>query len=464
MSNKAITETETVNQFTDLSDLFATANGLNVPHLDQYLGVWAISTEGMYSRISFIRNVDLHQHIHAHMTADGMKQIEAQSRDEQGYEVVRGGVAVINAVGTLQKRASSFSGATSTIRMRRAIRNAANDDSVSGILLRIDSPGGTAAGTADLADDIKSARAHKPVYAYIEDLGASAAFWIASQADKVYSNRTAIVGSIGTYAVLYDMSQMAENEGVKVHVIRAGEFKGAGEPGTEITQQQLDEFQSRVEEINEHFVRGVSAGRKMSLARTRELADGRVHIGQRAVELGLIDGIQSLDETITALSKARSKRTMSQTSDTSAGETKVEHVDPAASIDQIKAACPNCDSEFVLSQLERKATVSEAQTAWIAKQQEKLQAAEAAKAEAEEKAKQAETPKPGVKALGTGGTDQAASFDGDPIVAWNEAVENEMKVTRGNRQRAASNANRKNPGLREAMIEAHNAAHGRNVA
>ena len=147
--------------------------------------------------------------------AAGTASFRTEADQLRGYEITETGVAVIAISGILEKR--------QTHHVRSLLRNATEDERVVGILLVIDSPGGTVAGTADLAASIRSAAKVKPVHAFVEDLAASAAYWAASQAGKVFANtNTAMVGSIGTYAVLIDSSEMANKAGIKVHVIRAG--------------------------------------------------------------------------------------------------------------------------------------------------------------------------------------------------------------------------------------------------
>ncbi|MEK6247295.1 MAG: S49 family peptidase [Planctomycetales bacterium] len=167
------------------------------------------------------------------------------------------------------------------------------------------SPGGTVAGTKELADEISAADKKKPVWSYCNDLCASAGYWGASHASKVFANDMAMVGSIGTFMVINDYSQMFQDAGVKVHVIRAGDFKGSGTPGTEVTEEHLAEWQSKVDQLNSFFTAGVKKYRGFSAKQITDIADGRVHIVKSAVDLGLIDGVQSLDKTLAALSKQK---------------------------------------------------------------------------------------------------------------------------------------------------------------
>jgi len=227
--------------------------------------------------------------------------VEAAGKDSSGqpryYEVTAGGIAVANLVGPMMKGVSKFGG-TSTVLARKDIRQAARDADVDAILLRIDSPGGHVAGTSALAADVVSANAAKPVYAHIEDLGASAAYWVASGARRVTADETAEVGSIGTVAVVEDSSEMAEKAGVKVFVISTGEYKGSFVPGTEVEDSHLEYVKERVADLNGFFLSAVSAGRNLSGKALDAVTDGRVHIAGKALELGLIDTVSSLDETI----------------------------------------------------------------------------------------------------------------------------------------------------------------------
>ncbi len=217
---------------------------------------------------------------------------------------VDGSIAHVFVRGPLVKQDNfwvRYFGFTSTATLRQTIEEAMANRTVGGILLHIESPGGSVFGTGDLADTIRAARDVKPVYAYIEDIGASAAYWIASQADRIFTNPTALTPAIGTYMVIDDWSKWFEDKGIKTHVVRAGKFKGAGEVGAKITEEQLADFQREIDSLNQHFVAGVAKGRRMSIDKVVELADGRVYVGAEAQRLGLIDGVQSLELTIRQL-------------------------------------------------------------------------------------------------------------------------------------------------------------------
>lgn len=209
--------------------------------------------------------------------------------------------AVIEIVGVMRKYstwASWFFGDAITSQLAERVNAAAADSSVDSIALYIDSPGGEVAGTPALAEVVWWARQRKPVTAFIADLGASAAYWVASQATKIVASPGSLVGSIGTYSVIADFSAVFERAGIKVHVIKAGEFKGAGVLGTEITEEQRVEFQRVIDSINREFLKAVARGRELPGDLVRALADGRVHPAGEAKRLNLIDEVGWFEDVV----------------------------------------------------------------------------------------------------------------------------------------------------------------------
>lgn len=214
-------------------------------------------------------------------------------------------VAVID-IASVMTKAGSWWGGPGTAQIRQDIRRAAADPNVSGIMLAIDSPGGTVAGTADLAADVREARRSKPVYAQIEDLGASAAYWVASQASAVFANDpTALVGSIGTLLTVYDMSEAAKREGVEAVVFATGELKGTGLPGAPVTEAQRQYLQGVVNATQTYFDAAVKNGRGLSAAELAAVRTGGVFPAATALDLKLIDGIQPAGRTLKALANER---------------------------------------------------------------------------------------------------------------------------------------------------------------
>lgn len=227
------------------------------------------------------------------------------------YNIDSNGIVAVNILGHLMKGWSKYGG-TSSVWARRVLRQAASDSKVKGILMIIDSPGGTVAGTADLAAEVQRTAQIKPVIAYGEDLVASAAYWVATQADRVYASATTEIGSIGTVAVVEDLSGAAAMEGIKVHVISTGKHKGDFFPGTEITAEQLEKLKIRVEDLNSHFLTAVTKGRHTSREMVDDWATGEMWIAEKAKRKGLIDGVESLEYVMQELAEnVRPRRTRS---------------------------------------------------------------------------------------------------------------------------------------------------------
>jgi signal peptide peptidase SppA len=249
----------------------------------------------------------------AKLSADQVEDIKSARADggadhprlERGYEL-RGNVAVIPIRGVIAKYASQVNGSsqprgTAAETVLRGLRAALSDDAVKGILLNIDSPGGTVSGVPALAEEIFAASGEKPIWAYSQDLMASAAYWIGSQAERIYAGQAADIGSIGVYAAVVDSSRAAEADGVQVHVVKAGEHKGAFVPGAAVTEADLETLQRHVDETRELFVEAIARGRKADAAQIATLANGDTWRADRALERELIDGVRSFEGTLAAM-------------------------------------------------------------------------------------------------------------------------------------------------------------------
>lgn len=275
------------------------AIALPVPfaRMSDYFGCWAYEPDRFRAQWELIGDTDLARHMAGPPPSRTPTVLTEPTKSGRS-------IARVVARGTLMKGQSSFGG-TSTVQLRRDIRQAAADPNVSGILLDVDSPGGTVAGTADLAAEVRAARRRKPVWAHIDDLGASAAYWVASQADQVFANdRTALVGSIGTLMTVYDYSAAAEKGGVKALVFATGPLKGAGAPGAAVTEDQRAYFQRLVDDSQASFDAAVRSGRGMTADQLAAVRTGGVFTAQQALDLKLIDGIRSVDRTLEALAAA----------------------------------------------------------------------------------------------------------------------------------------------------------------
>ena len=210
-------------------------------------------------------------------------------------------VAVINISGTIISGADSkdniFSqtnGVTSGSIMKQ-IREAAADDSVKALVLRIDSGGGSATAAEEVGRELKrfKEKTKKPIVATIGNTGASAAYWIAVCAsDKVYANATTLTGSIGVYMPYMNTEELFKKIGITSNKIKSGPYKDIMSSDRPMTPEEQAILQNIVNEIYEQFVTTVAV--------VKSLADGRVYTGLQAKNLGLVDEIGDYYDALAA--------------------------------------------------------------------------------------------------------------------------------------------------------------------
>jgi signal peptide peptidase SppA len=222
--------------------------------------------------------------------------------DETGVPTVArvaNGIAMIRVGGPMM--AGAYYGATDTSAVTRLVRAAAASPDVQGIMLDIDSPGGEVGGVSILADEIRAARAKKPVAAHVSGMGASAGYHVAAQASMITAERSAKVGGIGVSTLVGDASKALADAGIKVHLITSGGLKGQGAPGVPVGEDYLADTQRLVGEYYDDFVAGIAEGRGWDDDRARSLDQGILWSAHSAFELGLIDGVLTRGEALLAL-------------------------------------------------------------------------------------------------------------------------------------------------------------------
>lgn len=180
----------------------------------------------------------------------------------------------------------------------KKIKNAKNDKNNQGILLKIDSPGGTVyeSDEAYLALEDYKLTTGRPVFAYFTSLAASGGYYIGSAADVIFANRNCLTGSIGVIAgQSIDATALMEKLGIKMTTITAGRNKNMGNYNSVLTEEQRAILQSVADEAYEQFTEIVSKARDMDISKVKELADGRIYTAKQAKENGLIDEVCSYE-------------------------------------------------------------------------------------------------------------------------------------------------------------------------
>jgi signal peptide peptidase SppA len=217
-----------------------------------------------------------------------------------------GSVAIIPVFGVLAPRADAFtdvSGVTSYSRLSAQLRDAVADKGVRNIVLDINSPGGSVAGNQEFASEVMRARTKKPILAQAQYLAASAAYQIASAATEIVAAPSAQVGSIGTYSIHNDLSAAFEQLGIKRTYISAGSGKVDGNETGPLTDSARARRQKSVDEAYDAFVATVVRGRGngTSESKVRDTWGAYVYGAREAKDLGLIDKIATLDQTLERL-------------------------------------------------------------------------------------------------------------------------------------------------------------------
>lgn len=197
-----------------------------------------------------------------------------------------------------------------TDKIASTLKSMLADESISAIILDVDSPGGTVYGVAELAEEIFQARGKKPIVAVANSLAASAAYWIASAADEIVVTPGGEVGSIGVYAMHVDMSKWLEDEGLKVSFVQFGENKTEGNPYEPLSKEARAQIQKRVDEYGDMFVAAVARGRETTAGMVKKrFGQGRMFGAEEAVEIGMADRVATLEEMAAKMAPGKYRRT-----------------------------------------------------------------------------------------------------------------------------------------------------------
>ncbi len=200
-----------------------------------------------------------------------------------------GNVALIPIEGILTVNGASTFGqsAVSSAEIAGFIKEANENSQVQVILLEINSPGGSAVASDEIASAIKQSK--KPVVALIREVGASGGYWIASAANYVIANKMSITGSIGVVSSYLEFSRLLEEYGIGYERLVSGEHKDMGTPFQRLTVEEKAIFQKKLDKIHDFFIEEIAQNRKLSILKVKEIATGEFFLGVEALELGLVD-------------------------------------------------------------------------------------------------------------------------------------------------------------------------------
>ena len=263
--------------------------------LDLLRSAWAIQPE---------RLLEIQSIYDTHLRGEkiDLPAIEARlgrplASEQQEYRIREGGVAVLSVEGVLAPKANLFmriSGGASTQLLSKQVESAIADPRVRGLILQVDSGGGSALGVPELSDTIRELSAIKPIVTVTDGVMASGAYWLGSAANAVYGSGTTVqVGSIGV-VMTHDYTPNAP--GRQTTEITAGRYKRMATSAKPLDDEASAYLQQMVDHIYSVFVDAVAQNRGVSAeAVLQHMADGRVFIGQQAVDAGLLDGFATVD-------------------------------------------------------------------------------------------------------------------------------------------------------------------------
>ena len=184
------------------------------------------------------------------------------------------------------------------------LEDARKDPSVVGVIMHINSPGGSVYASEKIYKEInKLKETNKPVYAVMQELAASGGYYISAPCEKIFASNETFTGSIGVIMQSYSLEGLFEKYGIKEQNITTGKMKVAGSPGKALDKEEKEYLQNLVDSAFSRFVKVVADGRDMSEADVRKLADGRIYDGSQAVENGLVDSIGDLEAAYKDMAK-----------------------------------------------------------------------------------------------------------------------------------------------------------------
>ncbi|WP_320171994.1 signal peptide peptidase SppA [Maridesulfovibrio sp.] len=199
-----------------------------------------------------------------------------------------GRIGIVNIQGTI----------TESLPAVKFLRELRRDDSVKGVLLRVNSPGGTIAPSQELYHAVKAFAEVKPIVASFGTVAASGGYYAAAPATKILASAGSITGSIGVKAEYASFRQLMDKLGVEPVIITSGKLKGAGSPYSEITPEQREYLTGLIMDIHNQFVDDVARARKLDRKDVEKIADGRAVTGREAKELGLVDRLGGFEDAV----------------------------------------------------------------------------------------------------------------------------------------------------------------------
>jgi protease-4 len=216
------------------------------------------------------------------------------------HRPAEGKIVVIPLSGTITTEGSSlFSGSTITPELvKDYLAKVEKDKAVKAIVFRIESPGGEIAPCQEILWEIERVEETIPIVVSMGGTAASGGYYISTQADKIVALPTTMTGSIGVISVIPNIKGFLEKLGIQIEIFKGGKYKDMYQGLRELTPEEEEIMQQRIDEYYEQFIDVVAEGRGLSREEVRDLATGQIYTGTGAKELGLVDELGDLDTAI----------------------------------------------------------------------------------------------------------------------------------------------------------------------
>ncbi len=183
------------------------------------------------------------------------------------------------------------------------IEEAIEDDSIKGVILRVDSPGGSALASEIIVEKLTKLQEKKPLYVSMGSVAASGGYYISSNADKIFANKNTITGSIGVVMMSFNLEEFYEKIGLNWESIERGKTLDLFDLTEESSEEEIELLRNSATRTYDEFKARVASGRGMKMEEVENIAQGKVYTGVEAKEIGLVDEIGTLEETIETLAK-----------------------------------------------------------------------------------------------------------------------------------------------------------------
>ena len=310
-ANRQQTEALLADLWGEFLNTVADSRKLNVDRLQTladnkgYLDPDEAKSAGLIDRVGYYDNVvdTLRELTEQTEAAESFRQVDLETYVERTVPSAEASVNVAPKIAVVYAEGAIVGGRGSietvgSERFAEEFRYLRDDDSVKAIVLRVNSPGGSATASEVILREILLTKKKKPVIVSMGNVAASGGYWIAAGGDRIFAEESTVTGSIGVFGLLSNIEEIANENGVTWDVVKTGKFADIGSNVRPKTEAELAIYQKSVNKTYQLFLNKVARYRDLPIKQVRDIAQGRVWSGKEAVKIGLVDRIGGLESAI----------------------------------------------------------------------------------------------------------------------------------------------------------------------